>query len=146
MLYEEEIGDYLQSDHFLFLDPESKNQAEPVLSTFLRTCREPLNMGNLERALESCSNLQLEAAAKKKIPGLLMGFFEYLESQGKLIDSETILSDLKILEKQFVSRIRGDSTVKGITHKKHYTDVGRNDACPCGSGKKFKKCCLNLIS
>jgi uncharacterized protein len=21
-------------------------------------------------------------------------------------------------------------------------DVGRNDPCPCGSGKKFKKCCL----
>ena len=20
--------------------------------------------------------------------------------------------------------------------------VGRNDACPCGSGKKFKKCCM----
>ena len=20
--------------------------------------------------------------------------------------------------------------------------VGRNDPCPCGSGKKFKKCCL----
>ncbi len=23
-----------------------------------------------------------------------------------------------------------------------YKDVGRNDPCPCGSGKKFKKCCL----
>jgi hypothetical protein len=23
-----------------------------------------------------------------------------------------------------------------------YRNVGRNDACPCGSGKKFKKCCL----
>jgi hypothetical protein len=22
-------------------------------------------------------------------------------------------------------------------------NVGRNDSCPCGSGKKFKKCCLN---
>ena len=22
-----------------------------------------------------------------------------------------------------------------------YTNVGRNDPCPCGSGKKFKKCC-----
>lgn len=22
-----------------------------------------------------------------------------------------------------------------------FKDVGRNDACPCGSGKKFKKCC-----
>ncbi len=23
-----------------------------------------------------------------------------------------------------------------------FRDVGRNDPCPCGSGKKFKKCCL----
>jgi SEC-C motif-containing protein len=23
--------------------------------------------------------------------------------------------------------------------------VGRNDPCPCGSGKKFKKCCLNVL-
>jgi hypothetical protein len=23
-----------------------------------------------------------------------------------------------------------------------YRDIGRNDKCPCGSGKKFKKCCL----
>ncbi|MCS4469756.1 SEC-C metal-binding domain-containing protein [Clostridium botulinum] len=21
--------------------------------------------------------------------------------------------------------------------------MGRNDPCPCGSGKKYKKCCLN---
>jgi hypothetical protein len=21
--------------------------------------------------------------------------------------------------------------------------IGRNDPCPCGSGKKFKKCCLS---
>ena len=24
--------------------------------------------------------------------------------------------------------------------------VGRNDPCPCGSGRKFKKCCLNRDS
>ena len=23
------------------------------------------------------------------------------------------------------------------------TTVGRNDACPCGSGKKYQKCCMN---
>ena len=22
------------------------------------------------------------------------------------------------------------------------TKIGRNDACPCGSGRKYKKCCL----
>ncbi|MFQ5796612.1 MAG: SEC-C metal-binding domain-containing protein, partial [Candidatus Bipolaricaulia bacterium] len=21
-------------------------------------------------------------------------------------------------------------------------EIGRNDPCPCGSGKKYKKCCL----
>jgi hypothetical protein len=28
----------------------------------------------------------------------------------------------------------------------HFRNVGRNDPCPCGSGKKFKKCCLNASS
>ena len=23
-----------------------------------------------------------------------------------------------------------------------FRNIGRNDPCPCGSGKKFKKCCL----
>jgi hypothetical protein len=26
-----------------------------------------------------------------------------------------------------------------------FKDVGRNDPCPCGSGKKFKKCCLGKV-
>jgi Protein of unknown function (DUF1186)/SEC-C motif len=26
-----------------------------------------------------------------------------------------------------------------------FRDVGRNDPCPCGSGKKFKKCCLPTL-
>lgn len=24
-----------------------------------------------------------------------------------------------------------------------FNNVGRNDLCPCGSGKKYKKCCMN---
>ncbi|MBQ7721705.1 MAG: SEC-C domain-containing protein, partial [Kiritimatiellae bacterium] len=27
-----------------------------------------------------------------------------------------------------------------------FKKVGRNDPCPCGSGKKFKKCCGSLRS
>ena len=49
---------------------------------------------------------------------------------------------------------RGRSSSKGLKHTRHH-DVdsflaeqlegkraGRNEPCPCGSGKKFKKCCL----
>jgi hypothetical protein len=31
----------------------------------------------------------------------------------------------------------------GTPHRDPLRHVGRNDPCPCGSGKKFKKCCLN---
>jgi len=40
----------------------------------------------------------------------------------------------------FVKNIRQERTVKGS--KK----VGRNDPCPCGSGKKYKHCCLKKIN
>jgi hypothetical protein len=30
----------------------------------------------------------------------------------------------------------------GVPHRNSLRKVGRNDPCPCGSGKKFKKCCL----
>lgn len=29
------------------------------------------------------------------------------------------------------------------TYIKSGPDIGRNDPCPCGSGKKYKKCCMN---
>ena len=37
------------------------------------------------------------------------------------------------------NRKRKMEHIKFVEHHKH---VGRNDPCPCGSGKKFKKCCL----
>ena len=35
----------------------------------------------------------------------------------------------------------GKAPPKQVTVVKTGPDVGRNDPCPCGSGKKFKKCC-----
>jgi len=31
---------------------------------------------------------------------------------------------------------------KGVTVRREGKKIGRNDPCPCGSGKKYKKCCL----
>ena len=31
--------------------------------------------------------------------------------------------------------------VRGFTARRPVPKVGRNDPCPCGSGKKYKKCC-----
>lgn len=44
------------------------------------------------------------------------------------------------------SELQGESRLKVIKKIKDYikmTKVGRNDVCHCGSGKKYKKCCLD---
>lgn len=29
--------------------------------------------------------------------------------------------------------------------QRHTKKIGRNDPCPCGSGNKFKRCCLGSV-
>ena len=36
---------------------------------------------------------------------------------------------------------RGEDMKSAVTIKREGEKVGRNDPCPCGSGKKYKKCC-----
>lgn len=37
-------------------------------------------------------------------------------------------------------QLAGTQAESKVTQDPKYKDVGRNDSCPCGSGKKFKKC------
>ncbi|MEG2597224.1 MAG: SEC-C metal-binding domain-containing protein, partial [Oscillospiraceae bacterium] len=37
--------------------------------------------------------------------------------------------------------IHGDSDTSIKKQPIHSKKIGRNDPCPCGSGKKYKKCC-----
>jgi len=41
-------------------------------------------------------------------------------------------------EQQMV--FQGSQTAESVTQRRDASKVGRNDPCPCGSGKKFKKC------
>jgi hypothetical protein len=49
------------------------------------------------------------------------------------------------LDERYQVKLRDDGSVKDEAFRKRYTDVNRNDPCPCGSGKEFKKCCIKLI-
>jgi uncharacterized protein YchJ len=54
-------------------------------------------------------------------------FFEPMSKRRRGFPSETQV-------KRGVRSVHGD---KELAEK-----LGRNDLCPCGSGKRFKKCCL----
>ena len=45
-------------------------------------------------------------------------------------------------KKQMENREVEDNRAQAAKSSK--IDVGRNDPCPCGSGKKYKKCCEKL--
>ena len=36
-----------------------------------------------------------------------------------------------------------DAEYPQMPYVKETIDIGRNDPCLCGSGKKYKKCCMN---
>jgi len=42
-------------------------------------------------------------------------------------------------------RVRRAEKVRSLWASGAYRGVGRNDPCPCGSGKKFKRCCMPYV-
>ena len=43
-------------------------------------------------------------------------------------------------DQQAAMRAQGEGA-KPVTIRREAPKVGRNDPCPCGSGKKYKQCC-----
>jgi preprotein translocase subunit SecA len=81
------------------------------------------------------------------------GYDMFMEMIGRIKeDSVGKLCLVKIRREEEVERIeekqrqnyimsRGEDTPAAVTVKRDAAKVGRNDPCPCGSGKKYKKCC-----
>ncbi len=57
------------------------------------------------------------------------------------IQREEEVEEIRQKQKQDYVLSRGEDTPANKTIKRESEKVGRNDPCPCGSGKKFKKCC-----
>lgn len=76
---------------------------------------------------------------------------EVVALRKKVEDLKTILDDAYLLISKASRILRADAMEEGkavadvaqVGHSRVEIQVGRNDPCPCGSGKKFKKCCIN---
>lgn len=56
----------------------------------------------------------------------------------KVAEAKTVPADVSDQQKLSVSLV--DSSKDGTITPVDFSNIGRNDPCPCGSGKKFKKC------
>lgn len=100
--------------------------------------------------------LNLTAEAGKVVPEILSSFLSYLDETGHINNGEQLGLAVQNNKRAFLKLMpkpkKGTTTKKKATVKKPRRKkatkektieirVGRNDPCPCGSGKKYKKCC-----
>lgn len=68
--------------------------------------------------------------------GTLPSRTNYLQSK------DLYMYDMEDLYNDVPKKLRGKKT-ESVRNSKEDPKIGRNASCPCGSGKKYKKCCLN---
>ncbi len=57
------------------------------------------------------------------------------------VEREEEVEEIRHKQKQDYILSRGEDLPEAQTMKRDGQKIGRNDPCPCGSGKKYKKCC-----
>jgi tetratricopeptide (TPR) repeat protein len=80
-------------------------------------------LNNLEQGVSHSVSPKFVKGFEGQIPDFI---FEYCE-----------------LHKSLVQRLKRDHPLLNPSDFKVKLTIGRNAPCPCGSGKKYKKCCLN---
>ncbi len=95
------------------------------------------NHQGLLTLLAAMADWQVALADAKDPQKLANGFGEALDA---IIDGVKITYQLAALLEE--NRLRSEQ--ERMSAIRLTPKIGRNDACPCGSGKKYKKCCLNL--
>jgi len=99
--------------------------------------------------------LHLSAETGKATPDILADFLSFLNETGHINNGEQLRNQIKADKRAFLKLIpKPSKTTKpkqrvtqksrkktAVKEPKIEVKVGRNDPCPCGSGKKYKKCC-----
>ena len=142
----EVIYEFISSEYYLFIDGDIKIYGEELLIILLDNFNSRQPVISIEKALAKVARLKIPLDIKKSIPDFFIAFLEYAQNLGKLTDIENMINYIASTKTAFLAQFRDDGSIRQKSYVKKYTPVGRNDPCPCGSGKKFKKCCMKLIS
>lgn len=114
-----------------FSELVEKFEADPIIFMgFLDGIQTSLNNPFDLESIGENSDIDLDIDFEKLFFNMLKAEAEYLYT---LPQWEDVLSEERVLE--IIKEFKRSKTV----HKEK--EPGRNDPCPCGSGKKYKKCC-----
>jgi uncharacterized protein len=55
-----------------------------------------------------------------------------------------LVAGVNRIYRRFEAQRRRGASRKSASNRQHASKVGRNEPCPCGSGRKYKKCCAAM--
>ena len=144
IVYDKELGLYavpfFETFNKVIENPDSVENAKECVEFFLENDKFSANI--IRRVAERHANFM---ETVNKLLGTNYTLDELLEHyksrylENKIFSSTTVLYKSKAFSKTLgiIEEDIEKPSLEGVDLSK----IGRNDPCPCGSGKKFKKCC-----
>ena len=130
-IYQNILATYPEHLKGTFAELTEKFEAKPVFFMgFLDGINDSLNLQNdLENTVEE-TEFDFDIDFEKLFLNMLKAQADYLytlEEWSNVYDDDKLISLVKEYKKSKIVHVE--------------KEPGRNDPCPCGSGKKYKKCC-----
>ena len=148
IIYEEELGLFVLPFYQTFCkiyeveDYKTIQGYKDCVTSFLENDKVPANIirnvaGKYNNFLERTN----EILQTKYTIDSLLNYYKADSVEKKIFSSASVLYASKIFEQMMnvVSKKEELKEKDGID----FSNIGRNDKCPCGSGKKYKNCCMS---
>jgi hypothetical protein len=151
---------FMDSVQALRIESAPTSDIRTIIQRFLQTCYEDL--GRAPRLMHGdelqallCDLLPRHFARKdplaNAVTDVLAAYIEFLDESGILSQRYELQQALEQSSNRFLEAVNsGAAHTNGVAAAKKgkpfvhkASKTGRNDPCPCGSGKKLKKCCGN---
>lgn len=124
-------------------------EAEPLMlefQAFFRFLQREFSVTDAARLADICDQSAVKTLKAKLSDssnfGFAKSFFHAGTSLGLNMSSEEDIASFMSFYNQGLASERDDSEDQTPLLVREKPAIGRNEPCPCGSGKKFKKCCL----
>ena len=138
------LVEYKKESFILFQDMWDRIEDETIRYLFfLQAVRDEEVLGSTSRPrpVLPFPSEEEEEEEEEQEPVAAISRDQRLAAQSSLLDFTRNIQRKKEKELAELQFIGGDSTSSRQKTVVRSTKVGRNDPCPCGSGKKYKKCC-----
>ena len=146
--FESWAAEFEEAPEALPFAPKVRGAAQDLLAEFLGgACADgcdPSQVGEPEvkkGLMDRVAGMPLEPEVRAEAPRLVAAYLEFLARGGRVANGRHLANFALALGKEFPRHGGGG----GPPIRREAPKLGLNDPCPCGSGRKWKKCCRKTM-